>query len=180
MILPDHELRAWAKTNVTPYDPECINPASIDLRLGDEIRIPHRIWTSTGRELERLVEGATTNKWPRWAEPLTFTTYQLRPGDFVLCHSLECTRLLPTQVGCLYLKSSLGRMGLEHLHAGFGDPGFEGQWTWELKNMAPWPIELVAGQRLMQLVVMKLSSPPEREYGKTGKYQGQTGPTEAR
>lgn len=178
MILPDHELREWASRNVTPYDPELINPASIDLRLGNRIRVPHSRWSNL--HLLWDTHPDETKHWPKWSEPIEFSRYWMPPGDFVLCHSLEHTTLEPSQVAVLYLKSSLGRIGLEHLHSGFGDPSFSGQWTWELKNVAPWPIELVAGQRLMQLKIMRLSSPPERDYNQTGRYQGQTGPTEAR
>jgi len=184
MILPDHELRAWAETRVTPYDPELINPASIDLRLGNTMCIPKSFWAWSVRELVRQIQsgfGSTPGQWGgKWTEPFEFDSYYMFPNDFVLCHSLEYTTLELNQVAMLYLKSSLGRIGLEHLHAGFGDPGFSGQWTFELKNVAPWPIKLVAGQRLMQLVVMRMSSPPEKGYGETGRYQGQMGPTEAR
>jgi len=179
MILPDHELRAWAETHVTPYDPELINPASIDLRLGSEICVPRLMWSHPELSFSDITP-TDYRDLPKWGESFVFTSHLLYPNDFVLCHSLEHTTLELNQVATLYLKSSLGRIGLEHLHAGFGDPGFSGQWTFELKNMAPWPIELVAGQRLMQLVVMRMSSPPERGYGEMGRYQGQTGPTEAR
>lgn len=61
-------------------------------------------------------------------------------------------------------------------NSGFGDPNFQGQWTWELKNLAPWPIELVAGECYMQLVFMDMAELPQRDYSQTGRYQGQTGP----
>jgi deoxycytidine triphosphate deaminase len=87
----------------------------------------------------------------------------------------------------LFSKSSTGRIGLEHLHAGFGDPGWGStinslgtlgsRWTWELHNVAPWPIVLKAGKPLMQQVAIRMTDSPLRNYAETGRYNGQTGPT---
>jgi dCTP deaminase len=80
----------------------------------------------------------------------------------------------------LFSKSSTGRIGLEHLHAGWIDPGFRGQLTLEFKNVAPWPILLQPGKRYMQMVVHDLVAPAARDYSQTGRYQNQTGATPAR
>jgi len=76
----------------------------------------------------------------------------------------------------LFLKSSTGRKGLEHLHAGYGDPGFEGQWTLEIINHWPYSQTVFVGQRLLQLVLCD-TYPVVRDYSETGHYQAQTGPT---
>lgn len=65
-------------------------------------------------------------------------------------------------------------------NSGLGDPGFRGQWTWELHNVAPWPIALVPGKRYMQMVVYDLVEPPAHDYSVTGRYQNQQGATPAR
>ena len=65
-------------------------------------------------------------------------------------------------------------------NSGYGDPGFNGQWTWELHNNAPWKIRLVPGKRYMQMVVYDLTAPAARDYSMTGRYQNQTGATPAR
>ena len=45
MIWNDERIAQWASNGgVTPFDAACVNPASLDLRLGDEIRHPHPIW----------------------------------------------------------------------------------------------------------------------------------------
>jgi deoxycytidine triphosphate deaminase len=115
----------------------------------------------------------------RWDDPLVFKTYVLWPGRFVLCHSAETTTIPRDAIATLYSKSSVGRDGLEHLHAGYGDQGFEGQWTWEFINVAPWPIILEVGKRYMQLVLME-AEVPMTDYSKTGRYQNQLGPTPSR
>jgi dCTP deaminase len=126
------------------------------------------------------------NKYPNpiyWTEPRKFETYLLKPGEFVLCSSLEITRIPDMAMAFLLSKSSTGRRGIEHLHAGAGDPGFGdnerggASWTWELTNCAPWPNLLEAGKPLMQLVLIKLVSRPQRTYKQTGHYNDQDGPT---
>jgi dCTP deaminase len=180
MIYQDTILRHLADTGmVDPYDPECINPASIDLKLGYEYRRPHPVWDLhdyCGLTIEKI------KSLPTWGEQQVMPKegILLLPDDFILCCSLETVDIPSDALGELFSKSSTGRRGLEHLHAGLGDPGFTGQWTFEFKNNAPWPIVLVPEQRLMQMVVHQLVSAAVRDYSVTGRYQNQTGATPAR
>ena len=163
---------------VKPFDPANVNPASLDLRLGNQIRVPDPVWKHLNEDALRcLIQSGAINHIPQWTPAFTFESHWLMPGDFVLCHSLEHTTLSADEIGLLFLKSSAGRIGLEHSHAGFGDPSFAGQWTWELSNIAPWPVELKPGARLMQIVVIKLVDASEKGYDLVGSFQGQTGPT---
>jgi len=77
--------------------------------------------------------------------------------------------------------SSLGRLGLLiHSTAGYVDPGWKGNLTLELSNVANLPIALYAGMRIGQISFFRMSSAVERPYGSAGlgsKYQGQTEPT---
>lgn len=146
---------------VTPFDAANVNPASIDLRLGTSYRRD----TDNGwsYELQMPPEGI-------W----------LQPGEFVLCCSMETVAIPVDAVAHLYSKSSTGRMGIEHLHAGLGDPGFCGQWTFELHNVARSPRLLVPGKRYMQMEIIDMVAPPTRDYSVTGRYQHQVGATPAR
>lgn len=177
-VLIDTDLHRKKEQLADPFDPANVNPASLDLRLGNQIRVPDPVWKHLSEDALRcLMQNGAIDHIPRWTPPFTFESRWLMPGDFVLCHSLEHTTLSIDEIGLLFLKSSAGRIGLEHSHAGFGDPSFAGQWTWELSNIAPWPIELKAGERLMQIVVVKLVNAPAKGYDLVGGYQGQTGPT---
>jgi hypothetical protein len=77
--------------------------------------------------------------------------------------------------------SSLGRLGLLiHSTAGYVDPGWKGNLTLELSNVANLPIELYFGMRIGQISFFEMSSPVERPYGSKGlgsRYQGQHSPT---
>jgi deoxycytidine triphosphate deaminase len=77
--------------------------------------------------------------------------------------------------------SSLGRLGLLiHSTAGYVDPGWKGNLTLELSNVANLPIALYYGMKIGQISFFRMSSPVERPYGSAGlgsKYQGQSEPT---
>jgi deoxycytidine triphosphate deaminase len=77
--------------------------------------------------------------------------------------------------------SSLGRLGLLiHSTAGYVDPGWKGNLTLELSNVANLPIALYHGMKIGQISFFKMSSEVERPYGSPelgSKYQGQSEPT---
>ena len=171
---------AYGAALVTPFDSACINPASIDLRLGASYRLPHPMWQSSTRIMTG--DPAHVATLPTWGDECTMPPEGLviYPGQFILCCSMETVCIPNDACAFLVSKSSMGRVGLEHLHAGLGDPGFCGQWTWELHSVAPWPILLLPGKRYMQMVVHDLVAPAARDYSQTGRYQHQVGATPAR
>jgi len=151
MILADYQIYEWAENNVEPFDPACINPASMDLKLGPEV---------IDLELDRRF-------------PIAELT--IRPGDAYLATTVEYIKMSTHCAGVLYLKSSLARQGLDHALAGFVDPGFEGQLTMELHSHRP--ITLYPHQRIVQLVLHQCHQP---DHPYDGRYQGQKGPTKCR
>ncbi len=182
-----HLTAACVDGMITPFDATCINratpvnPASIDLRLGTSYRLPHAMWQSSGTRV-MVADPAHLSTLPTWGDERTMPPegIVIAPGQFILCCSMETVAIPVNAAAFLMSKSSMGRMGLEHLHAGFGDPGFVGQWTWELHNVAPWPVALIPGKRYMQMVVEDMEAAPERDYSVTGRYQYQVGATPAR
>lgn len=181
MLLSDCHIRAAISTGrlaLSPYDPELVQPASVDVRLGAEFRVfeSHRY-----SHIDPAVEqpGMT-----RLVSPMAGEPFVLHPGEFVLASTLERVGLGPDVAARLEGKSSLGRLGLvTHATAGFIDPGFEGHVTLELSNVASLPMKLWPGMRIGQLCLVGLSGPAERPYGSEGlgsRYQGQSGPTESR
>lgn len=160
-ILPDYMIHEWAENGgVSPFDPARINPASIDLCWSGQWKVAGRTgWSETIKTLEPLMIGQ---------------------HEFFLLDTLETVTIPTNLCGLLMLKSSLGRQGLEHCHAGFFDCGFSGTATLEITNLAPWLLIIKKGQPIVQLVLMEMKASPERDYRATGRYGGQTGPTEAR
>lgn len=176
MIWHDEMLRFWAAAGgVTPYDASLIRPASIDLRLGNKIRSPKAKWSLKTGE-------AITMKTPAdelWEEELTIgeAGIVIPPGGVALCCSLEYITMPSNASGTLMSRSGTGRRLFEHLHAGFFEPDFHGQATFEFVNEGPWPMRLFVGDQLVQLKLEQMMAVPKTSYLVTGHYNGQRGAT---
>ena len=161
-ILADWEITALCNGGmVTPFDPELINPASLDVRLGGAL----------------LIESVSSPE--AWCPyPLHQHTeakpYLLVPGQFVLAQTIE-TFHLPSDIAAQFmLKSSRARSGLEHLMAGYCDPGWSGSvLTLELHNSRQLhPVALWPNMKIGQMVFHRMSATPLRDYRVTGRYNG--------
>lgn len=181
MLLSDGDIKAAvdaAEIVLDPYDPEMVQPSSVDVRLDRWFRLfdnhKHGLIDPSveQQDLTRLVEVDPE-------EP-----FILHPGEFVLGSTFERVTLGPELAARLEGKSSLGRLGLlTHSTAGFIDPGFEGHVTLELSNMATLPVALWPGMKIGQFCFFRLSSPAQVPYGaaeRHNRYQGQRGPTASR
>ena len=178
MVLSDRDIRAEIDAGrivIDPYIPEAVQPSSIDLHLDRRFRVfrnsryPYIDVREEQPELTELVEIGGD-------EP-----FILHPGEFVLGSTLERVELPNDLVARLEGKSSLGRLGLLiHSTAGYVDPGWEGNLTLELSNVANLPITLYDGMKIGQISFQRLSSPVEVGYGDArigSKYRGQRDPT---
>lgn len=105
----------------------------------------------------------------------------LQPYEFVLASLKEYIEINAPLVGRLEGKSSIGRLALLiHVTAGYIDPGFQGDITLELCNLAPIPLLIYPGDPIAQISFQHLASNPTRMYGDKSygsKYQHQKGPT---
>lgn len=152
---------------VEPLEKEQIQPASVDIRLGNTFSIVED--TSTGIiNLENEIKYKT----------ITTDSYILLPNQFVLATTMEYFDLPDDLTAFVEGRSSLGRMGLFIQNAGWVDPGFKGEITLELYNANRCAIELKAGRRVGQLVFAKMDDTALNPYN--GKYQGQKGATGSR
>lgn len=166
MILPYQTIMVWAESGgIDPFDPTLVNPASIDLRWSGSFCI--------ASDDELANPGG-------WSKEMHVDRLVLAAGNLYLLDTLEYIKMPLDCAGMLALKSSMGRLGLEHLHAGFFDPGFEGTATLEVENRHPRPLAIERGQRIVQLALIRCEEMPSMTYAQTGRYQGQTGPTRAR
>ena len=169
MILVDSELESWAKSGgILPYNPRHLNPASLDLTWSGLYRRPVLNLKALLYPRQRLLLWVWSSE--RAAESVT-----LHRGQFVLLDTTEFIHMPANCTGLIFEKSSIARQGLDHLLAGYVDPGFEGTLTLEHYQLAPWKITITRGDRLVQLVLARCEQVPRRSYA--GHYQGQRGPT---
>lgn len=170
MILSDKTIMRMIKEQtlkVSPLTENQIQPASVDVRLGDTFSVVED--SSTGIiNLESEINYKT----------IKTDTYILLPGQFVLATTIEYFELPDNLTAFVEGRSSLGRMGLFIQNAGWVDPGFKGEITLELFNANRCAIELKAGRRVGQLVFAEMDNTALNPYN--GKYQGQTGATGSR
>jgi dCTP deaminase len=180
-VLSDGTIRrlvAERRIVLDPWRPEGVQPASVDLVLGNSFRVfhNHRVTAIDLRDPPRnLTEEVVVEK----EEP-----FAIHPGEFVLGRTQEYVELPDDVVARIEGKSSLGRLGLiVHATAGFVDPGFRGTLTLEITNLTRVPIKLYAGLPIAQLSFMALDAAAERPYGSPelgSHYQGQVAATESR
>jgi dCTP deaminase len=180
MVLSDRDIRAAIESGrigIDPYDADCVQPASVDIRLDHRFRVYHssrHTHIDLAKPLDDITELVEAEDGP----------FILHPSEFVLGSTRERIRLPDDIVSRVEGKSSLGRLGLLiHSTAGFIDPAWDGHITLELSNVNTIPITLYPGMRIGQLSFFPLSSPAERPYGSPAlgsSYQGQTGPTPSR
>ena len=174
MVLSDKTIKEYlgnGKILIDPIDQNDIQPASVDLHIDKGILIfknSAEPCIDLRKELPNLTESIEIKK----GEP-----FMLHPGEFVLASTIERVKLSDNVVGRLEGKSSLGRVGLLiHSTGGYVDPGWDGQLTLELTNVAKLPITLYYGMRIGQISFLDLSTSAENPYGSSklsSRYQGQ-------
>jgi len=161
MILADHQIRSRCEGGmITPFDPALVNPASLDVRLGDLLLIE----SAQSPELVHYPLHRHSQDDP----------YELKPGQFCLAQTVEMFNLPDDIAAQFMLKSSRAREGLEHLMAGYCDPGWHGSvLTLELHNSRQlWPVRLWPRMKIGQIVFHLMSERPVVSYAQSGRYNG--------
>ena len=170
MILSDIEIMNLLEARdliVEPMNEKSIQPASVDIRLGNTFCVS-----------DTVPGGIVTFDTKINYRTLTTDRYVLLPGQFVLATTMEYIKLPNDLTAFVEGRSSIGRLGLFVQNAGWVDPGFEGEITLEMYNASQLAIELTAGSRVGQLVFAKTGMEAQNPY--CGKYQGQRGATGSR
>lgn len=170
MILSDKTIQLLLKEEklvISPIEEHQIQPASVDIRLGNTFSI-----------VEDSASGMIKMNQEIPYKEIHAEKYILLPGQFVLATTMEYIRLPNDLTAFVEGRSSMGRMGLFIQNAGWVDPGFCGEITLELYNANRCAIELQSGRRIGQLVFAKMDQEALHPY--RGKYQGQRGATGSR
>jgi len=134
---------------IEPFFADQVGPASIDLHLGDEIRVMH-----AGRDPVPVTDEADyrTITDVRSLE----TPYSLAPGETI--HGITRERItLPGDIGgWLEGRSRFARLGLMiHVTSGFVQPGVSSRQVLEMSNVSARTLLIHAGVRLLQIVLQR-------------------------
>jgi dCTP deaminase len=160
MILCDTEIHELIADHamVQNHHPDLINPASLDLRIGDLIMLES---VASHQMIPLSIKDYTADH-----------PYELVPGQFILAQTMETFNMPEDIAGLFFLKSSRAREGYENLHAGYADPGWHGSaLTLELKNARQLqPLPIYPGLKIGQMVFFRMSTKPAISYAVTGSY----------
>ena len=142
---------------IEPFDERNLGPNSYDVRLGDQLLVYR----------EAILDTRRPNRVDVFDIPED--GYILKPGVLYLGKTVEFNQN-PAYIPGYEGRSSLGRLGVSsHITAGFGDIGFEGNWTLEITAVQP--VRIYPGMRIGQLYWHKPVGEITQKY--RGKYQGQ-------
>lgn len=174
-LLAHQEILHLLETGVIENaDPALINAASLDLQLGRYLLVETLPPETRETGLASIVS-------LRQKEQLRMTridlleqdNFRLRPGQFILAETQEKFNL-PLWLSAEYkLKSSMARIGLEHLNAGWCDAGWHGSvLTLEFRNLTTFhEIELRYGDKIGQMVFFKHAEVEyDNSYAARGRY----------
>lgn len=165
MMLSDNDIvKAWyaGDINIDPFDIKNLGPNSYDLTLGNEFRVYTEFPLDAKKDNPTELVHANETK-----------GILLSPNVLYLAHTVEIAgsdKYVPILEG----RSSYARLGLSvHVSAGFGDVGFNRQWTLELTVIHP--LIIYPGSRICQVHFNTLTSPVGKAYN--GKYFYESGAT---
>jgi dCTP deaminase len=137
------------RIRIDPFERDQVGAASIDLTLGDEIRVIED--GDVPIDLSPDVDYRDHTRVQRLDAP-----YVVEPGTTL--HGITRERItLPRDVcGFLEGRSRFARLGLMiHVTSAFVQPGVENRQVLEISNVSLRPLRLYAGVRLCQIVLMR-------------------------
>lgn len=137
---------------VTPFDPERLGPASLDLTLAPTFRV--------FRKVHKVIEVREHTDYRTLTEKIVVPQGEhilIMPGETVLGITQERLRLGPGLCGWLEGRSRFARLGLMvHISAPFMGPGIDSQQVLEMSNFGPAPLAVHPGTAICQFVFQQL------------------------
>ncbi len=134
---------------IEPFSIDQVGPASIDLHLGDEIRV-----MEGGPPVIDVNDDADYRAVTR-VRPL-LEPYVLPPGETIHGITREKVSLPGDVAGWLEGRSRFARLGLMiHVTAGFVSPGVSNRQVLEISNVSSRRLAIHAGTRLCQIVLQR-------------------------
>ena len=136
---------------ITPFTPELVGPASVDLTLASTFRV--------FRKVHQVIEVREHTDYRELTDKIEVPSGQhilVMPGETILGITRERLRLGP------------GLM--VHISAPFMGPGIDSQQVLEMSNFGPAPLAVAPGLAVCQFVFQKLEGSEHYE----GRFAGQT------
>lgn len=180
---------------IRPFHEDNLGTSSYDVRLGAHYWVENPPDPSRRGAIYNIYdEDAMRRVWRQSLEAEPFSRYVhqvpederggispddlvilVSPGETILAHTEEFIGGRDHITTMMKARSSFGRNFIEVCKcAGWGDVGFVNRWTMEITNNSRYyPIPLVVGRRIAQIVFFETSSLIEtgRDYAASGKYQ---------
>lgn len=164
MILSDRDIIREllnGSLKIIPHAEEDIQPCSVDLHLGSELK------TLDGKTISLLgtdLDGEVCD-----------TPYKLKPKEFILASTSEYVEIPTYLCGQVDGRSSIARLGVSiHQTGGYIDSGFCGNITLEIYNASDRDFKLYYNDSICQIIFHALTSDCIRPYGSqdlNSKYQ---------
>lgn len=135
------------KLKLEPLDKESITPASVDLSLGDKIRVFN--------SPKAIIDLKEEIDYEKISDEVSIKDgFKLKPGELVLGITKEKVTLPENVAGWLQSRSRFARVGLmSHITAPFIFPGVENHQVLEIFNSGHHPIILRPGIKICQLIL---------------------------
>lgn len=160
MILTDSQIRKACEIGelkIDPFEDRQVQPASYDLRVGDQ-----GITSSSKKKVDIRTEGYLL----------------LQPGDFAVVQVYEAISLSARHVARFGLQSKYARRGLVATTGLQVDPGYQGKLMVGITNLTPKAVTLPYKDDFLSIEFHQLEESAAKPY--CGPYQGKTelGPEE--
>lgn len=171
MIITDGEIKEAIKNKeifLSPISEESIQPASYDMRLGDNAIISK---TVSLEELHKKVE----NKEIGEIDVKDKKTLTIPPGAFALLTTLEKVKLSKKYAGHIGMRSYFTRKGLILLSGIQIDPGFEGHLVLGACNLSPRSLEIRYGDPICTIEFHRLNKEVLKAYSSEAMEQQKKG-----
>ncbi len=136
------------RLRIEPFSPEQVGPASVDLHLGEEVRILARdglepIDVDAAMDFREVTEVVQLGD-----------GFVLEPGETVHGITRERVFLPPDLCAWIDGRSSIARLGLMvHVTSGFVHPGVSNHQVLEMRNLSRVPLRLKPGIRICQVIL---------------------------
>lgn len=132
--------------SIEPFDRKNVGPASVDLRLGNEIR-----------RFKHLREPLKVDEDSDYKQITTLEKvrghFMLMPDESIQSMTLEKITLPGNICGWLQGRSRFARLGLMiHITASFMQPGISNHQVLEIKNVSPIPLLLSPKTKVCQFI----------------------------